>query len=149
MGLKLSAILWRCFMKLSCFFEMQCSHIFKQHLARHLQVPTVNCQRYSNWHLHSSSTYWCYFALSFMTNLFKLLSLAYFTKNKLNKSASSMVFCLTRRLASSCNFNALILVNLIKCFCSKAISIWLHLIGRINLITRVTATCVRTSTTCS
>ena len=148
MGLKLSAILWRCFMKLSCFFEMQCSHIFKQHLARHLQVPTVNCQRYSNWHLHSSSAYWCYLA-SIKICSSHLSTLLYCTKNKLKKSASSMVFCLTKRLDSSCNFNSLILVNLIKCFCSKAISIWLDFIGRINLRTRVSATCVRTSTTCS
>jgi hypothetical protein len=80
---------------------------------------------------------------------FIMASLLYCTKNKLKKSASSMGFCLTRRLASSCNFNSLILVNLIKCLCSKEISIWLHFIGRIKLRTRINATCVRTLTTCS
>ena len=133
LGLKLSAILWRCISVLQPVF---C-----------LQVPTVNCQRYSNWHLHSSYAYWCYLALrNICSSHYK--HVIYCTKNKLKKSASSMVFCLTKRLDSSCNLNSLILVNLIKCFCSKAISIWLDFIGRINLRTRVSATCVRTSTTC-
>lgn len=114
-------------------------------------MPTVNCQRYSNWHLHSSSAYWCY---TFLAHYLAFIAanqciLLYCTKNKLKNSASSMVFCLTKRLDSSCNLNTLILVNLIKCFWSKAISIWLYFIGRINLRTRVSATCVRTSTTCS
>ena len=115
------------------------------------RYPDVNCQRYSNWHLHSSSAYWCYLALRNISSRIQPdnLVLLYCTKNKLKKSASSMVFCLTKRLDSSCNFNSLILVNLIKCFCSKAISIWLYFRGRINLRTRVSATCVRTSTTCS
>ena len=90
-----------------------------------LQVTTVNCQRYSNWHLHSSSAYWCYLALiKICSSHLSILSrsvdtLLYCTKNKLNKSASSMVLCLTKRLDSSINFNSLILVNLIKCFCNK------------------------------
>ena len=115
-------------------------------------MPTVNCQRYSNWHLHSSSAYWCYLAadsLCTVNHRSHECILLYCTKNKLKNSASSMVFCLTKRLDSSCNLNTLILVNLIKCFWSKAISIWLYFIGRINLRTRVSATCVRTSTTCS
>ena len=117
-------------------------------------MPTVNCQRYSNWHLHSSSAYWCYtFLAHYLALWYESIAanqciLLYCTKNKLKKSASSMVFCLTKRLDSSCNLNSLILVNLIKCFWSKAISIWLYFIGRINLRTRVSATCVRTSTTC-
>ena len=91
-----------------------------------LQVTTVNCQRYSNWHLHSSSAYWCYLALIKICSSHLSRSvdtLLYCTKNKLKKSASSMVLCLTKRLDSSINFNSLILVNLIKCFCNKAISI--------------------------
>ena len=143
MGLNLSAILWRCFMKL----------FNNTILPAGIQVPTVNCQRYSNWHLHSSSAYWCYLALrifcsSHLSLLHSQLHLLYCTKNKLKKSASLMVLCLTKRLDSSINFNSLILVNLIKCFCNKAISIWLYFLGRINLRTRVSATCVRTSTTC-
>ena len=143
MGLRLNAILWRCFTQLT----------FKIHHTKTLsQGIFINCQSYSNCHLHSSSTYWCY--ITFNTLLFNTLpnlacNLLYCTKNKLKKSASSMGFCLTRRLASSCNFNFLILVNLIKCLCSKEMSIWLHFIGRIKLRTRVNATCVRTSTTCS
>ena len=105
MGLKLSAILWRCISVLQPFI---------------LQVPTVNCQRYSNWHLHSSYAYWCYLALrNICSSHLDNNHVIYCTKNKLKKSASSMVFCLTKRLDSSCNFNSLILVNLIKCFCSN------------------------------
>ena len=83
-------------------------------------------KRYSNWHLHSSSAYWCYLALRIFCSshlslvvpnrLHSQLHLLYCTKNKLKKSASLMVLCLTKRLDSSINFNSLILVNLIKCF---------------------------------
>ena len=139
MGLRLNAILWRCFTQL-------CLNRF---LAK-ITASFINCQNYSNFHLHSASTYWCYFINhSVMVISYHKASLLYCTKNKLKKSASSMGFCFTRRLASSCNFNSLILVNLIKCLCSKEISIWLHFIGRIKLRTRINATCVRTLTTCS
>jgi len=123
LGLNLSAILWRCFIQLSLNRTLQSFN--------GLQVTTVNCQRYSNWHLHSSSAYWCYLALICSShfsyaNSRSVDTLLYCTKNKLKKSASSMVLCLTKRLDSSINFNSLILVNLIKCFCNKAISIWLY-----------------------
>ena len=137
MGLRLNAILWRCFTQL-CLNRLH-----------FLAKLFINCQNYSNFHLHSASTYWCYFVYSIIYHRMLMASLLYCTKNKLKKSASSMGFCLTRRLASSCNFNSLILVNLIKCLCSKEISIWLHFIGRIKLRTRINATCVRTLTTCS
>ena len=102
----------------------------------------------------------CTYCLSLLLLCFKVLCLVaryalvietqrFCTKNKLNKNAYLLVFCLSLRIASRCNFNALLLVNLIKCFCSKAISIWLHFMGRINIRTRVNATCVRASTTCS
>ena len=137
----------------SCKFSYLSAFNISRYTYRFLSNPIFNCQRYSNWHLHSSSAYWCYLALrnNHLSSRIQPdnLVLLYCTKNKLKKSASSMVFCLTKRLDSSCNFNSLILVNLIKCFCSKAISIWLYFIGRINLRTRVSATCVRTSTTCS
>jgi hypothetical protein len=137
MGLRLNAILWRCFTQL-CLNRLH-----------FLAELFINCQNYGNFHLHSASTYWRYFVYSIIYHRTLMASLLYCTKSKLKKSASSMGFCLTRRLASSRNFNSLILVNLIKCLCSKEISVWLHFIGRIKLRTRVNATCVGTLTTYS
>jgi len=139
LGLNLSAILWRCFTKLIVF---EASYPF---------YTSFFCQRYRNMHLHSSVYHCCYFALRSLVARYALVieTQRFCTKNKLNKNAYLLVFCLSLRIASRCNFNALLLVNLIKCFCSKAISIWLHFMGRINIRTRVNATCVRASTTCS
>ena len=142
LGLNLSAILWRCFTKLIVFEAV------KKVLHSYTSFFHM-CQRYRNMHLHSSVYHCCYLALRSLVARYEYFIAIYCTKNKLNKNAYLLVFCLSLRIASRCNFNALLLVNLIKCFCSKAISIWLHLIGRINIRTRVNATCVRASTTCS
>ena len=136
LGLNLSAILWRCFTKLIVFEAV------KKVLHSYTSFFHM-CQRYRNMHLHSSVYHCCYLALRSLVARYEYFIAIYCTKNKLNKNAYLLVFCLSLRIASRCNFNALLLVNLIKCFCSKAISIWLHFMGRINIRTRVNATCVR------
>ena len=116
LGLNLSAILWR------RFTGPTVSGAVEKVIQNN---ASFSCQRYGSMHLHSSIYHYRYLALrSLVTRHFTATySFIYCTKIKLNKNAYLLVFCLSLRIASRCNFNALLLVNLIKCFCSKAISV--------------------------
>ena len=111
------------------------------------QWSSGNYHRYRNWHLHSPAISWYTVAISkicFNPSIISAVLLYSSTKIKLNKSASSLALGLAKRLASSCNLNALVLVNIIKCLRTKVASISLIFTGQINIRTRVNSRCVGT-----
>ena len=132
-----------------------------------------NDHRYRNWHLNSPAISWSTLARTkICLSFFNPSTVIYSTKSKLNQRAYSLALGLAKRLASSCNLNALVLVNLIKRFkhgsLTQGASISLLFTGQINIIigvcdnrmkysfmpsicetTRVNSRCVGTLTTCS